>query len=155
MNPDERYELRDVAALGPRVLCVDDEHMIGEVVTRILHSLLDCRVHHVTSGAEALRRIAVTDYDAVIVDYVMPNMDGGELYRRIASERPDVLPRLLFTTGDTLTPATLDFIAESGRPLLEKPFGLPELTKAVQSVLPREEESVLVEVSQDPARRAV
>jgi len=153
MKPDGRDEFRDVVAQGARVLCVDDEFLIGEVVTRILESQLECLVHHVDSGAEALRRLETTDYDAIIVDFVMPNMDGGQLYRRIAKERPEMLPRLLFTTGDTLTPATLDFIAESGRPLLEKPFGLPELTAAVRRVLPREE-SVLVEVSQDPSRRA-
>jgi len=137
MKPDDRDEFLIAGASGARVLCVDDEAMIGEVVTRILRSQLECRVHCVASGTEALARIATTDYDAIIVDYVMPNMDGGELYRRLKEDRPEMLPRLLFTTGDTLTPSTLDFIAESGRPLLEKPFGLPELTAAIQKVLPR------------------
>jgi CheY-like chemotaxis protein len=154
MKTDRRDEFRDVVAPGPRILCVDDEVLIGEVVTRILESQLDCRVHHVTTGEEALRRLAATDYDAVIVDYVMPNMDGGELYRRITESRPEMLPRLLFTTGDTLTPTTLEFIADTGQPLLEKPFGLPELTTAVRGVLPRAE-SVFAEVGQDPAGRPV
>jgi CheY-like chemotaxis protein len=136
--------------LGARVLCVDDESMIGEVVERILRTRLRCQVEFVSSAEEALKRIGREWFDAIVIDYVMPEMDGRELYRRLERDYPDATRRLLFITGDTLTESTLDFIAETGRPLLEKPFGLPELTEAVAHLL-RQRFSVLAEMPEHPA----
>ena len=135
MTPDERAEFLEAFPNGARVLCVDDESAIGEVITKILRTQLRCRVETASSGEEALRRIARRAYDVVVVDYVMPNMDGGELYRRLERDRPEVIPRLMFITGDTLTPSTVEFIQASGRPLLEKPFGLTDLTDAIHRML--------------------
>lgn len=120
---------------GPLVLCVDDEALVGQVVARILETRLDCRVVYASSGRDALRRLDEAEFDAMVIDYVMPGMDGGELYRRVARRRPGLAGRCLFITGDTLTPKTLDRIRRIGQPFLEKPFGMPELTAAVQGLL--------------------
>jgi len=120
---------------GPLVLCVDDEALVGDVVSRILETRLGCRVEYLASGRDALRRLAEADVSALVIDYVMPGMNGGELYRRLCRERPDLADRCLFITGDTLTQKTLDAIRATGRPSLEKPFGMPELTEAVRGLL--------------------
>ena len=120
---------------GTRILCVDDESMIGELVAQILRSQLRCTVTTAKNGEEALVALEGQDFDLILVDYVMPNMDGGELYRTLEVEYPEVLPRLMFITGDILSETTLDYIAGTGRLLLEKPFGLPELTSAVRKMI--------------------
>jgi two-component system NtrC family sensor kinase len=120
---------------GLRVLCVDDESMIGDLVAHILRTHLHLEVAVAHSGTEALRILAKQSFDLVIVDYVMPGMDGGELYQEIERRYPDVIPRFMFITGDTLSPTTLAFISSTDRRLLEKPFGLPELTGAIREML--------------------
>jgi CheY-like chemotaxis protein len=119
-----------------RILCVDDEALIGEVVTRILESRLDCHVEYAASASDALRLIAATDFDALVVDYVMPGMNGGRFYRQVLRRWPDLATRILFITGDTLMPKTLEAITRTGRPYLIKPFSLPDLTRAMEELLP-------------------
>ena len=87
---------------GTRILCVDDESMIGELVAQILRSQLCCAVTTAKNGEEALVALERHDFDLILVDYVMPNMDGGELYRKLEEDYPEVLPRLMFITGDIL-----------------------------------------------------
>jgi CheY-like chemotaxis protein len=128
---------RRIVPPGTRVLCVDDECTVGDVVVQILGSQFDCEVEAVCDGEAALDRIQERRFDVIIVDFLMPNMDGGELYELIASRRPELLPHILFMTGDTLTESTLEFIRATGQVLLEKPFGLPELARAVSRVMKR------------------
>jgi CheY-like chemotaxis protein len=120
---------------GTRVLCVDDESMIGELVAQILRSQQGCKVTTARSGADALRTLETGSFDIVLVDFVMPGMDGRTLFNRIQTEFPDAVSRLMFITGDTLTPSTIEFIRQTGRPLLTKPFGLPELIAALGEIL--------------------
>lgn len=121
---------------GIRVLCVDDESMIGNMVANILHDHLGMRVEVARNGLEALDVLEREEFDLLIIDYVMPEMDGGELYRVVERNRPEIVPRVMFITGDTLSESTIGFIESTGRPLLEKPFGLPDLTRAIREMLP-------------------
>jgi CheY-like chemotaxis protein len=125
---------RDVPP-GTRVLCVDDECAVGDVIAQILGNHFECEVDAVCNAEEALRTLENRSFDVIIVDFLMPNMDGGELFTRIARRHPELLPRLMFMTGDTLSDSTLDFIGATGQLLLEKPFGIAELTRAVGQVL--------------------
>ena len=128
---------------GTTVLCVDDECAVGDVIAQILRNHFACEVDAVCDAEAALCELEVRSFDVIIVDFLMPNMDGGELYHRVAARRPELLPHLMFMTGDTLSRSTIDFIASTGRVLLEKPFGLPELARAVVSVLRSSEERAL------------
>ena len=119
----------------PRILCVDDEALVGEVVSRILATRLDCCVEYVASGRQVLRRLAEVRAQALVIDYVMPGMNGGELYRRVARRWPELAGRCLFITGDTVNPGTLEAIQETGQPYLVKPFELEDLTDAVRDLL--------------------
>jgi CheY-like chemotaxis protein len=114
---------------------VDDESSIGELVGRILRRQFRCEVATAANGTEALTEIAGRDFEIVIVDYLMPSMDGLALYRVLSERRPDLVPRLLFITGDTLSERTLSAIRATGQPLLAKPFGVPELKQAISELL--------------------
>jgi two-component system NtrC family sensor kinase len=92
------------------------------------------RVASATSGREAMQRLAVERYDAILTDIRMPDMDGRDLYGRIERDRPELADRVAFVTGDTLTPTLRDFVIASGRPVLEKPF-LPSDVRRVVAEL--------------------
>lgn len=104
-----------------RVLVVDDESEI----LMTLDDILSADGHEVTtatSGEQALTLIGNTRFDAILTDVRMPGLDGPGLYRRLEAERPDLIPRLGFMTGDTLGPSARAFLKEADRPCLEKPF---------------------------------
>jgi PAS domain S-box-containing protein len=113
-----------VAEPGParrRVLVVDDEPELAETLCRLLRSDgLD--VELAVGGAEAQRRLEREDFDMVLSDLRMPDVDGPTLHAWLRERRPDLQDRIGFITGDTLGPAAVGFLRQSGRPFLEKPF---------------------------------
>jgi nitrogen-specific signal transduction histidine kinase/ActR/RegA family two-component response regulator len=109
------------SAARARVLVVDDEPEIGEVLAEILR--LDGLVVDVaTGGRNAIQRLEQVAYDLVISDLRMPDLDGPALYRELERSWPHLTRRIVFVTGDTLSVDTSEFIAASGAPVIEKPF---------------------------------
>jgi len=78
------------------ILYVDDEPGLLELCRIFLEQTGEFRVDTVESGAEALTRLATTQYDAVISDYLMPEMDGINLLKSIRQQDRDI-PFILFT----------------------------------------------------------
>jgi len=103
------------------ILVVDDEQEIRDTLAEILTDARH-RVVTVASGCEALERMAVQHYDVVFADMRMPDIDGRALYREIEQRWPRQAARVVFVTGDMLTATLREFVAASGRPLMEKPF---------------------------------
>ena len=113
-----------------RILIVDDEAEIRDTLAEILTAARH-RVDTVASGRDALERMAAESYDVVLTDIRMPDLDGRALYREIERRWPGQGARVVFVTGDTLTTASRDFVAECGRPVIEKPFLPSEVRRVV------------------------
>lgn len=81
-----------------RVLVVDDEPAVAEVAAAYIERrLADVDVETETSPEAALDRLATgPEIDCLVSDYLMPELDGYELYDRVRERRPD-LPFILFT----------------------------------------------------------
>jgi PAS domain S-box-containing protein len=119
------------ANLGQRtVLVVDDEEEIREALAEILTGAHH-RVVTASSGREALERMAVEHYDVILTDIRMPDLDGRALYGEIERRWPGQAARVIFVTGDTLATALREFVDESGRPVIEKPFLPSEVRRVV------------------------
>jgi PAS domain S-box-containing protein len=116
-------------------LVVDDEEEIADMLAELLEAQ-GFRVRLAASGAEAKRQLAARDFDLILSDLRMPDVDGPALHAWIAAERPALLDRLGFVTGDTLGPNAVRFLADAGRPTLEKPFTPAGLRAFVASVAP-------------------
>jgi CheY-like chemotaxis protein len=65
---------------------------------------------------------------------MMPELDGRELYRRIAELRPGLERRLVFITGGILERDREQFVAQAGNPCLLKPFDVNDLLAAIDRV---------------------
>ena len=124
---------RGPLGLGRRALVVDDEPEILEMISEILRRE-GLAVTLAGSGREAIQRLQESDFDLVLSDLRMPDLGGPELYDWIGRQRPELLPRTGFMTGDTLGHGAAEFLAEVGRPCLEKPF-TPEAVRAALSAL--------------------
>jgi two-component system NtrC family sensor kinase len=119
---------------GIRVLVVDDEALVAELVSEILR-LDGHQVDHATNGLEALARIRTERYGLVVSDVHMPDLDGPTFYRRLLDIDPAYSDRVVFITGDVLSADTQRFLRTSGVPYLEKPFGITTFQAVVRRVL--------------------
>ena len=121
------------SARSRTILVVDDEPEIRETLAAILTGV---RHHVVTagSGREALERLAAGHFDVILTDIRMPDFDGRALYQEIAQRWPTRAECVVFVTGDTLTPTLRDFVSDSGRPVIEKPFLPSEVRRIVAEV---------------------
>ena len=120
--------------LEKSILIVEDEPVICDVLVRIL-SGENYQVDIASSGKEALRKLKKRVHDLFIVDLKMPEMSGRQLYKIMKDKNPNAAERVIFITGDTVTPETQNFLTSTGRPYLRKPFDYKELTKMVEETL--------------------
>ena len=118
-----------------RALVVDDEVGIAAILSEILlRDGFTCDIAGNGREARVLIERAGVDaprYDAVLCDLRMAEEDGPTFFRWLKQARPDLADRIAFVTGDTLGPAAGRFIAECGRPVVEKPFVPSEIRKVV------------------------
>jgi DNA-binding NtrC family response regulator len=76
-------------------------------------------------------------YDLVISDLRMPGVSGVALHDRLAERCPEMLDRLIFSTGDLVSPEASEFVARTTCPVLEKPFRFSTLDEVVERVTAR------------------
>jgi len=122
------------ATTGRRVLVVDDEVSIR----LLLHDILRLDQHSValaSSGVEALDLVERERFDVIITDMKMPGMDGATFYRQVRQRDPAQARRMVFITGDTVSPDTRAFLQKVSNPVLAKPFKIGPLRDAIESVL--------------------
>jgi two-component system, OmpR family, response regulator MprA len=118
----------------PRVLVVDDEPAVRRALERALR-LESYDVELAADGEEALDRLASTPADAVILDVLMPRVDGLEVARRMR-QAGDRTPILMLTARDAIDDRVqgLDVGADD---YLVKPFALRELQARLRALLRR------------------
>ncbi|HKO05033.1 MAG TPA: ATP-binding protein [Candidatus Acidoferrales bacterium] len=127
---------RPEAAPGARrrILVVEDEPTVASLVADVLREE-GHDVETILDSVEALERLNREDFDLLICDLKMPKLDGRALYEDALRRGRTSRDRVLFITGDTLRPRTLDFVRRNSLPYLAKPFLVDELTQTVRNVL--------------------
>ena len=117
-----------------RVLVVDDEDQLRKLVTEVVIGL-GHQVEETPSGQDAVARLASHDYDVVLLDVRLPDLDGKAIWRRLLVDRPALAARVVFMTGDTMSAETQAFLTEAGRPVLTKPLTIERIQRAVNEAL--------------------
>ena len=117
-----------------RVLVVEDEPTVASLVADVVREE-GHDVETILDSVAALERLTRQEFDLVICDLKMPRMDGRALYEEGVRRGRIRRTGILFITGDTLRPRTLDFVNRDRLPYLAKPFLVDELTKMVRQVL--------------------
>src|ERR1022692_2629130 len=109
------------AARLPRV---DDEPRIRDFIARAL-SAAGYAIDFACNGSDGLRQAVAGDYDLVILDLVMPDMDGREILAELRRERPEQAVLVLSCLSDVTT--KVDCLELGAQDYLTKPFSLAEL----------------------------
>jgi len=113
------------------ILVVDDDNDVRAMIKRALQEL-GYPVMEASDGPSALALLEEQKLWLVILDYMMPGMDGAEVARRITSTDPD-LP-IVFSTGHGALRALRSAAGEDVS-ILEKPFALSELSALIEEKL--------------------
>jgi len=117
-----------------RILVVDDERRMRESLKRLL-SGSGYEITACAGGEEALRLIEEEEYDLVLLDLVMPGMDGAEVLRRLKAGQPE-LP-VIVISGRGSVEAAVGVLEEGACDYICKPFEEEELTRRVGNALER------------------
>ncbi|HEX2178376.1 MAG TPA: response regulator transcription factor [Actinomycetota bacterium] len=117
-----------------RILVVDDEPAVRDAVQRAL-KLESYQVDTAADGAEALKSLTLSSPDLMILDVLMPNVDGLEVCRRLRAAR-DPTPVLMLTARDSIA-NRVEGLDAGADDYLVKPFALDELLARVRALLRR------------------
>ncbi len=118
----------------PQVLVVDDEPNIRELV-QVALKFHGCAVTTAATGTDALRQVGVARPDLVVLDVVLPDLDGFEVCRRLRAMGNEV-PVIFLTARDTSSD-TVTGLAIGGDDYVTKPFSVEALVARVRAVLRR------------------
>ena len=127
----------ECSAVPPgRILVVEDEATVRQLIVDVLGEE-GHRVEAVRDSQEGLTRVSRNRYDLVICDLRMPRLDGPAFFDALVRAGSPLAERIIFITGDTLGPRTLEFLESHRVPYLAKPFLVEELKIAVNRLLER------------------
>jgi two-component system NtrC family sensor kinase len=115
-------------------LVVEDEDPLRGGVSEVMRGL-GHQVVEATTGQQALSLLEERTYDLVMLDLRLPDVDGQAIWQRAIAPHPQLAGRVVFMTGDIMSTETQDFLAETGRPCLMKPFTIEQVGHLVSEVL--------------------
>ncbi|WP_199422799.1 response regulator transcription factor [Actinotalea solisilvae] len=127
-----------------RLVVVDDEPTIRELLTTSLR-FAGFEVHAAADGASALALVRDVEPDLVVLDVMLPDMDGFTVTRRMR-ERGQQVPVLFLTARDD-TSDKVTGLTVGGDDYVTKPFSLEEVVARIRAVLRRTSAAVAADAS--------
>jgi two-component system NtrC family sensor kinase len=115
-------------------LIVDDEKIILTFLNRLLVGW-GYEVETIDRAKEAIDRIRTNDYDFILLDIKMPEINGTKLYRYIEEIKPSLAKKVIFATGDILEKSTSTFLQETKVPHITKPIDIQQLKDNIDAIL--------------------
>ena len=126
------------------VLVVEDNRNISEMIGEYLESR-GFEVDYAADGLDGYRLAVENSYDVVVLDLMLPRMDGMEVCRRLRNEARKSTPVLMLTARDTLDDK-LTGLGSGADDYLTKPFAIQELEARLRALIRRERRQVGAEV---------
>lgn len=120
-----------------RILCADDDEDIRAILQLALSLDPDLEAEIVPSGHEVLARAAIAPFDAIVLDGMMPGLDGYETCRRLKTEPATAHIPVVFLTAKTQRAETERALAIGAVACLTKPFDPMRLAADLRDVLKR------------------
>ena len=122
------------ATTDHRILVVDDEPNIVDVVSMALR-FQGFEVASAATGQEALDQVRAFRPHLMVLDVMLPDMEGFDVAERLGTQRADV--PIVFLTARDATPDKIRGLTSGGDDYVTKPFSLEELVARIRSILRR------------------
>ena len=112
----------DASVLNRRILIIDDDDPVREVIHSCLEDMAGWQVESASSGQEGLGLIQFNTFDVIVLDMMMPEMDGTAFLRQLrANPATRQIPVVILTAKvDWIEPGDLEDLAVEG--IIAKPF---------------------------------
>ncbi len=115
--------------MSGKILLVDDEKDFLDVMSERIEAR-GMAVTKADSAAKALEQMASEGYDAIILDLMMPGMDGLEALKAIKEKNPDL--QVILLTGHATVEKGIEAMKLGALDFVEKPADLDKLTKVIR-----------------------
>jgi two-component system response regulator GlrR len=122
---------------GRRFLVADDEPLVLDLLRRVIEGD-GGTVIPVPDGQAAWERILDQDFDLILADLRMPGLDGRSLYERAVSEKPELVRRFVFATGDLVRSDSLRFLEGLPNRVIRKPIDVEVVRRVLGQALKRD-----------------
>src|SRR5215471_10617763 len=123
-----------------RILLVEDERKVAAFVKKGVERELDCLVDVAPDGEEGLLYAKTYEYDAIILDLMLPQKDGLEVLSELRAREIDA-PVMLLTARDSIE-SKVHGLEIGADDYLTKPFDLRELVARIRALLRRTRETL-------------
>ncbi len=110
------------------ILLIDDNRDFADGLAALLRAA-NYEVSVAYSGEEAIGESAETDYDVILMDFMLPGMNGIEVMVKIHNLRPDV--RVVLMSAYDITQFADDASGHGAAATLQKPFGLDQIREVI------------------------
>ena len=122
----------DNMSYTPRILIVDDEpRMCGSL--KILLSGQGYEIYTCNSGKEAIDHLDRDDFDLLLLDMILPDMDGYQIMDYLNNRNPEV--PVIIMTGHVSVESAVKVLRQGAYDYLKKPFEIEELLKRVENAI--------------------
>lgn len=128
---------RGFTAKGAKILLVDDSNLNRKVIKSLLEQTL-VEIDEASSGYECLEKAKETKYDLILLDHMMPGIDGIETLKRIKEDasNPNLDTTVIALTANALSGVREEYINAGFDGFMAKPVKPSVLEDTVQSFLP-------------------
>ncbi len=116
------------------VLIVEDTPEVRSAYGKVLERA-GYMVKAVDNGLAALAELQQGSYSVIVLDILMPFLEGKGFFRQLETDFPDMTKKVLFVTGMAGDSDTRDFLEQTGQPFLKKPVDAKQLVEAVRRIM--------------------
>jgi two-component system OmpR family response regulator len=116
------------------ILCIDDEHDILEVAKMCLETVGGYTVTCIDSGTKALKQVQQSKPDLILVDYMMPEMDGPETLRELRFNMLLKNTPIVYMTARVQPKEVKEYLENGATAVIRKPFDPMTLSQEVQRI---------------------
>jgi DNA-binding response OmpR family regulator len=124
-----------------KILLVEDEQKLADAISKGL-GLEGYTVDHIADGKKALTRISLhrSDYDLIILDLMLPSMDGYEICKQVREQ--NIATPILVLTARNETDTKVQLLTSGADDYMVKPFSFAELVARIRALLRRPTETL-------------
>ena len=115
------------------ILIVEDRPEVRSAYGKVLERA-GYMVKAVDNGLAALAELQQGSYSVILLDILMPFLEGKSFFRQLKADFPDMTKKVLFVTGMSGDSDTRDFLEQTGQPFLKKPVDAKQLVEAVRKI---------------------